>query len=49
MKIKLLYVVVVVACQKQKNQHGDGEGAQLFVGNMATARGVPAKCDEDCR
>ena len=28
---------------------GGGEGAQLFVRNMGTARGVPAKCDEDCR
>ena len=35
------------SCQKQKN--GGGEGAQLFVRNMGTARGVPAKCDEDCR
>ena len=24
-------------------------GVQLFVRNMGTARGVPARCDEDCR
>ena len=28
---------------------GWAEGAQLFVRNMVTAKGVPAKCDEDCR
>ena len=31
MKIKLLYVVVVVACQKQKSTGGE-QGAQRFVG-----------------
>ena len=28
---------------------GGGRGAQLFVRNMGTARGVPNRCDEDCR
>ena len=32
----------------KKSKRG-GEGAQLFVRNMGTARGVPARCDEDCR
>ena len=30
-------------------KQGGGGGAKRFVRNMGTARGVPAKCDEDCR
>ena len=38
------------SCQTQKHLHGGGGGgAKRFVRNMGTARGAPAKCDEDCR
>ena len=43
------FLRVFMSEAKKSTQEGGGEGAQLFVKNMGTARGVPAKCDEDCR
>ena len=39
----------VFMSEAKKSTQGGGGGAKLFVRNMGTARGVPAKCDEDCR